>query len=222
MKTIMLHDGVPAILIPGSSSDVYAKLLKHAPKSDREERFLRHLEDATNANVQEFYVPVYGPSIDEKRQLQFIPNRYPLVGKNYEENRKFGEERGFYIGRIEHWDLFLGTLIYRLMEIEGWTMEQAFYAVCEASAPLGNYDDAHDARCRIENTGSRMIAGIADLANTKKMVTDVPETTGNSKCVYLVGGCFSDRGYFDPLASRGVEIDFQYSHVTAFFIRDKK
>lgn len=212
-------NGVEVIKVEGSNSDIYANLFKHTPENNREERFLNNLKNATEANVTSFYVPVYGPSLDTNGQLLFIPGRYPAVNRNSDENKKLGEKRGFYLGTIEQWDLFLGTMIDRLMKIEGWSIEQAFHAICDDSTELGNYDNSPNARCRIENTGLRMVAGVADLANTKKMVFG---SSSNAKddSIYLVGGSYSDRGYFYPLASRGCEIDWKYDYVTGFFVTE--
>lgn len=80
---------------------------------------------------------------------------------------------------------------------EGWSMADAFYAVCTDSTRLGHYWNSEKARHDFEVTGSRKIAGKCDLANTYKILRNDEKAGG----FWVASGDYSIDGDDFPLAS---------------------
>jgi len=184
------------ISIDGSHSEVYAKLLKHIPVNDGETEFKNVLIEAINAGINSFKVPVNDPSIDESGKIQFVAGARPAVGCSYNEIENLAKESGLRPGTKYEYHLFLGTIIDKLIGEEGWSEADAWNAVCTDSTKLGHYCNSVNAKNELEPTGSRMIAGKCDLANTYKISAKDEETGG----FWLAGGSYDDNGYDNPLA----------------------
>ncbi len=104
-------------------------------------------------------------------------------------------EKGSRIGTTKERIAFLGLLIKYLIEEKGYTISDAWKAVCDQSKDLGHYWDSDDAKHDFEDTGSRQVGEWYDLANTYKIIVD-DEEGGFS----LVGGNYDYYGYDYPLA----------------------
>lgn len=186
------------ITVEGSDSQIYFDMLKYAPASETEKKFLEFLKEAVDAGVKTFKVPVCDPSIDENGSLQFVAGCKPAVGYSYNELKELAIKNGVQLGSKNQYVLFLATIIHRLVE-EGWSKADAFYAVCTDSTQLGNYWNSEKARHDFEVTGSRKIAGKCDLANTCKILRNDEKTGG----FWVASGSYDDRGGNYPLASLG-------------------
>lgn len=187
--------GFETIMVEGSVSGHYTVLMKHKPQNDREQEFMKNLEAAINAKVESFRVPVNDPSIDMNGKIQFASGFKPAVGYSYNKLEKLAKENGIRLGKKNEYCLFLGTMIIRLMA-EGWSENAAWKAVCCDSIELGHYCDSADVKDDFEPTGSRMIAGKCDLANTYKVLARDEE----AGCFWLAGGDYCDDGRGCPLA----------------------
>ena len=183
------------ITVEGSDSQIYFDMLKYAPASETEKKFLEFLKEAVDAGVKTFKVPVCDPSIDENGSLQFVAGCKPAVGYSYNELKELAIKNGVQLGSKKQYVLFLATIIHRLVE-EGWSKADAFYAVCTDSTQLGNYWNSEKARHDFEVTGSRKIAGKCDLANTCKILRNDEKAGG----FWVAGGHCNGYGYCFPLA----------------------
>lgn len=184
------------INIDGSHSEVYIKLLKHVTVNDEETEFKNVLIQAINAGINSFKVPVNDPSIDKSGKIQFVSGSKPAVGYSYNEIENLAKESGLRLGTKYEYYLFLGTIIDKLIGEEGWSEADAWNAVCIDSTKLGYYCNSVNANKALEPTGSRMIAGKCDLANTCKILAKDEEAGG----FWLAGGCYNDDGDIAPLA----------------------
>ena len=79
---------------------------------------------------------------------------------------------------------------------KGWTVGEAWDAVCNDSKKLGHYWNSDNAKYRFEDTGSREICGFFDLANTYKILAKDEGVGG----FWLAGGNYCGNGNFIPLA----------------------
>ena len=183
------------IKIPGSDSLVYAELLKHKPASDEEARFLDDLRKANSKSVKGFEVFVNDPSMDNGK-LQFVSGCKPAMGYAYNELEELAKENGLRLGTKDEYILFMGWLITSLIN-EGWYENAAWFAVCTDSKKLGHYYSSKGATGDFEVTGSRMIAGKCDLANTYKVLARDGEAGG----FWRAGGWCCGNSYCYPLAS---------------------
>lgn len=184
------------ITVEGSDSQIYFDMLKYAPASETEKKFLEFLKEAVDAGVKTFKVPVCDPSIDENGSLQFVAGCKPAVGYSYNELKELAIKNGVQLGSKNQYVLFLATIIHRLVE-EGWSKADAFYAVCTDSTQLGHYWNSEKARHDFEVTGSRKIAGKCDLANTCKILRNDEKAGG----FWVASGGFDVDGDCFPLAS---------------------
>ncbi len=184
------------IKIPGSDSPVYVELLKHKPANIAEATFIDNLKKAiSRSSVKEFEVFVNDPSMDNGK-LQFVPGFRPAEGYSYNEMEELAKENGLRLGTKHEYILFLGWLINSLIK-KGWSKELAWKAVCTDSRDLGHYSNSAEARgYYFEPTGSRMIEGKCDLANTYKILARDEEAGG----FWHAGGCYLCRSYDVPLA----------------------
>ncbi len=185
------------IKIPGSDSPVYAELLKHDPTNNAEMTFIYDLKKAISKSVKGFEVFVNDPSMDHDGKLQFVPGFKPAVGYSYNELEELAKENGLRLGTKDEYILFMGWLINSLIK-EGWFEMDAWLAVCTDSRELGHYFNSAGAKWYFfEPTGSRIIVGKSDLANTYKVLARDENAGG----FWLASGRCLNFGSDYPLAS---------------------
>lgn len=211
----MANNMTPVNIIKGSKDSNYRILLNYTPNDQREYMFLEDLKSAINACVPNFKVPAYAPSFAtrDKKQVQFVSGEFPAVGKSYRENLVIAKESKLQIGTIYHYTLYLATIALRLMQQLGYPLKDAIKAVCVDSRDVGNYSNSYSSLLKIEKTGSRMIVGFYDLANTYRIVSK----NYNANSYYIVGGDYQSLSYMNPLATTSNNTDSWLSCV-AFFI----
>ena len=201
--------------VEGSECDCYAELLKYQPCTEKEEKFKRNLEKAISVGIKSFKVPVNDPSFSEDGKLQFIAGAKPAVRYSYNELEKIAKENALRLGTQYEYILFLATLIKRLIE-EGWSKLDAWNAVCNDSKKLGHYYNSENAAGEFELTGSRMVAGKCDLANTYKMLAKDDEAGG----FWIAGGDYTDNSNNFPLVDLSFhdKFDCHYGFSVGWFV----
>lgn len=206
---------IETILVEGSDSQIYSDLLKHTPADDSEKSFLDNLEEAVQTGFKPFKVPVCDPSIDENGRIQFVAGKRPAVGYSYNELQELARKNGLRLGEKKEYFPFLATIIHRLIE-KGWSETDAVFAVCNDSTKLGHYFNSANARGNFEPTGSRMVAGKCDLANTYKILAKDEDTGG----FWLAGGGYGRNGCNNPLADldRSSNFDGHFSGSVGWFV----
>ena len=186
------------IKIPGSDSPIYAELLKHKPADDKEAKFIDDLKEAISKSVKKFEVFVNDPSMDDNGKLQFVPRFEPAKGYSYDELEELAKENGLRLGTKDEYILFMGWLITSLIN-EGWFEKDAWFAVCTDSRELGHYYTLAKHEDALELTGSRMIAGKCDLANTREVLA----RDEKSHVFWIAAGCYDELSYNRPLTCLG-------------------
>jgi len=194
---------VQFIRVPASSLSLTDNFMLHCPQSFREEAFKELLTKVIESGVSDFYRPRLDPSFDRNGKISYQPGTISAVMKSCDwwerEAKEFCPERSSRLGTKSEYVAFLGVLLKNLVA-SGWSIADAWNAVCNDSRKLGHYRNSERALGVLELTGSREICGFYDLANTCKILARDNETTVDFG---LVGGCYNNFGNTYPLADIG-------------------
>jgi len=176
------------VLVEASKLTLEDNFLQFVPKTSAERAFKRLLIEAIQEGVKDFWRPKYDPSLDAQLGIVFEPGKRPgpsITCSWWRKTaKKFNPKRKSRLGTEYEYFAFLGVLIKRLIA-SGWSVEEAWDAVCNDSKKLGNYANCHEFDFVLEPTGSREICGFADLGNTMKILTRTKNTG-----YWLAGGFF--------------------------------
>jgi len=190
------------VCIKASELSLDDKFMRYQPKSRRERDFKALLEEVIKKGIEDFWRPRMDPTLDEAGNICFKAGKRPAICKSYkwwrENAKQFNPKRKSRLGTKTQYVAFLGVLIKALVA-EGWTVSEAWCAVCNDSKELGHYCNSEDAKHVFEPTGSRAIAGFYDLANTRKILAEDEE----AGWFWLAGGTGGNYSYYYPLAVLG-------------------
>ena len=168
--------------------------------------FIEAISEVEAAMLEHFYKQIYDPSEDGDI-IAYHKGKKPAVGHSYNWWVETASKMSAVNGR--HWHLateyqyyaFLVWLINQLVK-GGKSVDVAIKMVVLDSRELGHYDDSENSTEGedFEDTGSRCVCGVYDLANTYKILSCSNKEAGG---FWLGGGCYLDFGDYDPLASLG-------------------
>ena len=166
--------------------------------------FIEAISEVKAAMLGPFYKPIYDPSEDDNI-IAYQKGKKPAVGHSYNWWVKTASKMSAVDGR--HWHLateyqyyaFLVWLINQLIK-EGKSVYVAIKMVVLDSKKLGHYRDSENSTEGedFENTGSRCVCGVYDLANTFKILSC---SNKEARGFWLGGGNYNYSGYGFPLAS---------------------
>ena len=167
--------------------------------------FIEAISEVKLAMLEPFYKPIYDPS-KVGNIIAYQKGRKPAVGYSYKWWVNIASKMPAVDGR--HWHLateyqyyaFLVWLINQLVK-GGKSVDVAIKMVVLDSKELGHYHDSENTSEDLEDTGSRCVCGVYDLANTYKILSCSNKEAGG---FWLGGGYCGSNGYDDPLA----ELDF--------------
>jgi len=185
-------------LVEASKLSLTDDFMQHIPETEEEAEFKKLLVSAIEKGIPDFYRPRLDPSFNKDGEICFEVGLKPAVEKSYDfwedKAKSFWPEHNSRLGTKDEYVAFLGVLIKKLVA-SGWSVEEAWEAVCNNSFRLGCYLNTNTLDRVIEPTGSREIAGFFDLANTYKILARENEIghTGS--------GCYLDYSYSAPVAS---------------------
>lgn len=186
-------------IIKASTLSLEDEFLKHKPETNQQTRFKNALISAIESGLSDFRAQRMDACFDEEGNICFKAGMKPAVGKSAnwwkETAKKFMPEKGSRLGTTKERIAFLGLLIKYLIEEKGYTVSNAWKAVCDESKNLGHYWNSENPKHDFEDTGSRQIGEWCDLGNTCK-ITENDEAGGFS----LVGGDYDDYSNNCPLA----------------------
>lgn len=176
-------------------------LREHVPRSRNEERIWRSCESAVRYRTRNFRRNAVSPSLNEEGKIVFTKGGKPAVGKPArwwaERAKQVCLEKKSRLATVFDEDIFNGILIRYLIEQAGFTVSEAWSAVCRKSARLGNFWDSPGSPHALEPTGSRKIGRFHDFGNTCKIVCS---QLFEEKYFYY-GGDFWDLSHECPLGS---------------------
>lgn len=188
---------IKLILIEAEKLSLDDEFMQHEPCTEAEVRTKELIVEAIRSNVKNFCRPEMDPSFADDG-IAYVAGKKPAVGKSYvwwsKIAKKYDPSRKSRLGTRLEYGAFLGVLIKELVA-EGKAVEWAWNAVCNDSKELGHYYDSKNAKCEFEPTGSRLICGFYDLANTYKILA---EDEGG---FWIAGGDYHDFGFSSSLVA---------------------
>ena len=166
--------------------------------------FIDAISEVKAAMLEPFYKPIYDPS-EDGNIVAYQKGNKPAVGHSYNWWVKTASEMPAVDGR--HWHLateyqyyaFLVWLINQLVK-GGKSVDVAIKMVVLDSKELGHYYDSENSTEGedFEDTGSRCVCGVYDLANAYKILSCSNKEAGG---FWLGGGYYYGDGNLDPLAN---------------------
>lgn len=187
------------VLIEASKLSLDDEFMQHHPKSRRERKFRHLLGDVIVKGIPDFWRPRMDPTLDREGNIYFRGGEKPAVGKFYHwwsaNAQMFNSKHKSRLGTKSEYIAFLGVLIKKLVA-EGWTKDEAWDAVCNDSKRLGHYLSPETLKLSFGFTGSMVIAGFSDLANTRKILADDEDVD----VFWIAGGCYKVFSDNNPLA----------------------
>ena len=174
--------------------------------------FIEAISEVKAAMLEPFYKPIYDPS-EDGNIIDYQKGKKPAVDHSYNWWVETASKMSAVDGR--HWHLateyqyyaFLVWLINQLVK-NGKSDDVAIKMVVLDSKELGHYYDSENSTEGedFENTGSRCVCGVYDLANTYKILSCSNKEAGG----FWLGGCdYYVYGYDFPLADlcRDTDVD---------------
>ena len=205
-------------IVKASTLSLEDEFLKHEPKTENQTRFKNALISAIKVGVSDFRAQRMDPSFDELGNICFKAGMEPAIGKLQEQEWKFAAKqflpkKGSRLGTANERNAFLGLLIKYLIEEKGYTISDAWEAICDQSKDLGHYCDSENSNDEFECTGSRQIGKWYDLGNTFK-ITRVDEIRNS---IYIFGGIYCKKGNDLPLVNAiySAEWNCEFIHYNA-------
>ena len=165
--------------------------------------FIEAISEVKAAKLEPFYKPIYDPS-EDGNIITYQKGKKPAVGYSYNWWVETASKMSAVDGR--HWHLateyqyyaFLVWLINQLVK-GGKSVDVAIKMVVLDSKELGHYYDSENSTEGedFEDTGSRCVCGVYDLANTYKILSCSNKEAGG---FWFGGGNYFDYGFNLPLA----------------------
>lgn len=177
-------------IVRASTLSLDDEFLKHEPKRSQQTNLKMDIILAIASGLPDFRAQIMDSSLDNE-EICFKAGMKPAVGKTTEWWKKkveaFMPEKHSRIGTIKQRSAFLGLIIKYLIEERGYTVRDAWEAVCNQSRNLGHYWDSENPKHDFEETGSRQVGEWYDLGNVCKIV--LGDNTGRFFCMGGFYGC---------------------------------
>lgn len=163
--------------------------------------FIEAISEVKAAMLEPFYKPIYDPS-EDGNIIDYQKGKKPAVGHSYnwwvETASKMSavDGRQWKIATEYQYYAFLVWLINQLVK-GGKSVYVAIKMVVLDSKELGHYYDSENSTGEFEDTGSRCVCGVYDLANTYKFLSCSNKKAGG---FWRGGGRYRCNGYDYPLA----------------------
>ena len=166
--------------------------------------FIEAISKVKAAMLEPFYKPIYDPS-EDGNIIDYQKGKKPAVDHSYNWWVETASKMSAVDGR--HWHLateyqyyaFLVWLINQLVK-DGKSVDVAIKMVVLDSKELGHYYDSENSTEGedFEDTGSRCVCGVYDLANTYKILSCSNKEAG---AFWLGGSNFFNKGDYIPLTN---------------------
>lgn len=185
----------------------YMMLLSHIEKSESQKEFKQRLVTALCNDIPNFRVPVYDPSINKNKYVEFVPNAEPASMIDYYDIEAHANRIGAEIGTIDQYILFMASMILLIIQ-KGNSEDDVWQWICDDSSGLKNLDKTN---CFKENcTGSLDVYGKFDLISKPKIVT----SNYKGEKVYHTVITEKSPGYYTNISL--TEISDRYSYDSSF------
>lgn len=200
-------------IIQGSKLSPNDPCMMHEPVTKNQTKLKNALQELMKTRLYDFRVACMDPSLDWRGNIFFEIGNKPAV-KHYttwweKKLKEFMPQKDSRMGTINERNIFLGVLIKTLVEEQGYSINDAWAAVCDDSCELGHYSNSENAqKDELEPTGSRKVGKFSDLANVYKIVKN-----SQNNGYMFTGGAFNFKSFDAPLMARfetanGYNLDF--------------
>lgn len=175
-KAVLEHLDEMFPVVRASELKLDDEFMHHTPVGWVQERVMKTLTSEIPLGIQDFRHPRVDPSFDDEGNLIFEEGKRPGVGRllPHEWKALFEAYLPEKHSRMETdigYDIFCGVYIKELVAT-GYSVERAWYEVCNESCKHGCFWDSHGAQNGLELTGSRPQGMWCDLGNTRKIITN--------------------------------------------------
>ena len=185
-------------VVQASELSLDDEILKHEPETKNQADVKEMIVKAIKSGLQDFRAPIMDPSLDEDGNICYKAGRMPAVGKKADwweiKAKEFLPDKESRLGLTKERIAFLALLMKELIEECGYTISDAWKAVCDQSKDIGHYSNSKDAKHDFEPTGGRQVGRWNDLGNTYKI------TKNKAGGFSIVGGFCKSDGFVSPLA----------------------
>ncbi len=176
-------------------------VMNYKPKHRNEKRVMNNVIQAMKSGMKNFRIPAMDPSFeDDGETIIYCAGRKPAVGKSplwwYENALKFMPEKNSCLCNELDDDVVLLVMCIKSFVKIGYTVAEAWQAVCVNSKGIGHFADSVNAKKDFEPTGSRRLGDMYDLGNTGKIIK-----VNLGLKLELRGGNYKNYGRITPLAS---------------------
>lgn len=195
------------VRIEASKLSMNDEFMQHLPRSIEEKKLKDRLELVISSGIKDFYRPIVDPSLSYNGKLVYITGLRPALGKSYNwwvnAAQRISNLNKARLGTKNEYIAFLGVLLKKLVA-SGWNVNEAWNAVCNDSAKLGNYQNSVDGHLAPKLTGSNEACGFFDLANTYKILAgDNDDDSG----FFMASGCYRSVDNQFPIADINTVVD---------------
>ena len=183
--------------------------------------FIEAISEVKAAMLEPFYKPIYDPS-EDGNIIAYQKGKKPAVGHSYNWWVETASKMSAVDGR--HWHIateyqyyaFWVWLINQLVKV-GKSVDVAIKMVVLDSKELGHYYDSENSMGDFEDTGSRCVCGVYDLANTYKILSCSNKEAGG---FWLGGGYCNNFGGNFPLADlyRHTYVDLDFNNCVGLLV----
>lgn len=188
------------ILINPQEEGFFDAVLNFRLDNDYINAFIEAVEEVKDEKLEVFYKTIYDPSEDGD-EIVYKKGNKPAAGHSYnwwvEKASKMPavEGRQWKLASEYQYYAFLVWLINQLVK-SGKSVEEALNQVLNDSNELGHYRNSENSTKSLEDTGSRRVCGVYDLANTYKIL----RCSNKAGDFWHAGGDYSSNGDYRPLA----------------------
>lgn len=204
-ETIKTLTDVRLVKIDPQAEGFFDAVLNFRTSNENINLFIEAVEEVKNANLEDFYTPIYDPSEGSgEPPIIYEKGNKPAVGHSYNWWVETASKMPAVEGRM--WDVaseyqryaFLVDVVNKKVK-SGESLADALDEVVNDSTELGHYYNSKDSTKgkSFEPTGSRCVCGFYDLANTYKILKCSNKEAGG---FWVAGGLCDGNGYDYPLA----------------------
>ena len=185
-------------VVQASTLSLDDEIIQHEPETKNQKDFKERLIKAIKSGLQDFRAPIMDPSLDKYGNIRYKAGKKPAVGKSAAwweiKVKEFLPEKESRLGLTKERIAFLALLMKELVAEWGYSVSDAWKAVCDQCKDIGHYRDSINPKSKLEPTGSRKVGRWYDLGNTRKI------TKGEAYSFLLVGGVYYSYGDLYTLA----------------------
>ena len=194
---------------------IWHRVLRHKPRTEREKKLMDDIRKSIKMKLPAFRAAYMDPS-EEDGKIVFKHGNKPTVGHSpiwwSEACKKFMPIKNSRCGTELHWAVFLGHLMKYLVEVEKYSVKDAWKIVCDDIYDVSPYKD------NIHSKGIQKAGTIFKFANTRKII----ENWESTDFWFAGGSYYNERDKKYPLANLYpvFYVSFDYDNCVGWLVMD--